>query len=188
MDSNIDIQTFNALYNESYSNFLRFAIGYVRDQHIAEDFVSESFTTYWEKRKELDEDSNPKAYILTIIRNKCLNHIQHIQIKQRVNNELTEHADWALTISINTLEACNPEHLFSKEIQEIIKTTLEKLPHKTQHAFNLSRNLNLTNKEVAQKMNLSTKSVEYHISKALAQLRISLKDFVYLIPFLYFLC
>lgn len=185
MKSINDIQDFNTLFTENYANFLRFAYGYVRDQHIAEDFVSESFTTYWEKKEELDPQSNPKAYILTVLRNKCLNHLQQLKTKQHIKNKLTEHAEWRLTISINTLEACNPDFIFSEELKDMIDKSINSLPPKTKEIFLLSRNQYLTNKEISLKMKLTTKAVEYHITKALSQLRISLKDFLYLLPFLY---
>lgn len=182
------MQSFNNLYNENYASFLRFAIGYVRDQHVAEDFVSESFMTYWENRNNLSTETNPKAYILTVLKNKCLNYLKHLQIKNRITDEMTEHAEWRISISINSLEACNPDFIFSKEIKDIVDTTISKLPQKTRQAFMLSRKQNLTNKEIAKKMNFSEKSVEYHISKALSQLRLSLKDFMYMIPFLGLIC
>ena len=188
MESINDINSFNSLYNESYKSFLKFTYGYVKDLSISEDFVSEAFMLYWEKRNELLEDTVPKAYILTILKNKCLNHLKHMQVKQRVKSELTEHADWVLNISINSMEACDPDFIFSKEIQEIIDSTINRLPEKTKLAFLLSRNHNLTNKEIANHMLLSVKSVEYHISKALSQLRVSLKDFMCVLPFLYFIC
>lgn len=188
MDKINDIKDFNKLYNESYNNFLRFAFGYVRDQHIAEDFVSESYTTYWEKAQELSEDTNPKAYILTVLRNKCLNHLQHLKVRQKVEGELIEHADWLLTININSLNACDPDFIFSKEIKSIVDSTINQLPDKTQQVFILSRKENLTNKEIAMEMKFSEKSVEYHISKALSMLRSSLKDFIVLAPFFGFIC
>lgn len=178
MKSTFDIHHFNQLFNEYYAQFVRFANGYVRDEALAEDFVSEAFTVFWEKREELLSNSNSPAYILTIIKNKCLNHLHHIQIRQRIETELNEHNKWALSTSISTLEACNPDFLFSDEVQQIINKTLEKLPSKTRRIFVLSRYQGFTYKEIAEKMNLSNKSIEFHISKALAKFRLTLKDFI----------
>lgn len=180
-----DIQNFNALFNEYYRRFIRFAIGYLKDEQIAEDFVSEAFTVYWENKEDLLPETNPPAYILTIIKNKCLNHIKHIQIHQRVTDELRDHSEWVLQTKISTLEACDPDFIFSKELQEIIENTLEKLPKKTQQIFSLSRDKGLTYKDIAYKTNLSQKAVEFHISKALHHLRVSLKDFIALSAFIF---
>lgn len=179
------VKKFNQLFNEYYPRFIRFAMGYVRNEYIAEDFVSEAFTVYWENLKDLDPDTKPQAYILTVIRNKCLNHLQHLKIKNRIKSEITQHAEWKLNLSINTLEACNPDFLFSDEIQLIINETLNSLPDKTKQIFILSRFENLTYSEIARRMNLTDKSIEYHISKALEKFRISLKEFMYILVFVF---
>lgn len=185
MNSSTDIQNFNALFNEYYRRFIRFAIGYLKDEQMAEDFVSEAFTVYWENKADLLPETNPPAYILTIIKNKCLNHIKHLQIQQRVTVELRDHSEWVLQTKISTLEACDPDFIFSKELQEIIDNTLEKLPAKTRQIFSLSRDKGLSYKEIADKTNLSNKAVEFHISKALKHLRVSLRDFIALSTLLF---
>ena len=141
MNSSNDIQNFNSLYNEYYGRFVRFAIGYVKEEQTAEDFVSEAFTIYWEKRNELIKDTIPQAFILTIIKNKCINHLKHTHIHQRVADELREHSEWILKTKISTLEACDPDYLYSQELQEIIDNTLKRLPKKTQQIFSFSRDL-----------------------------------------------
>ena len=87
-------------------------------------------------------------------------------------------------MSINTLEACDPDFIFSDEIKQIVNSALDKLPKKTRQIFILNRYQGLTYKEIAEKMNLSVKTIEFHISKALCRLRFSLKDFLALSPFL----
>ena len=185
MNSFTDIQSFNQLFNEYYERFIRFAQGYVKERETAEDFVSEAFTLFWEYRENLLSDTKPQAYILTIVKNKCLNHLQHVQVWQRTENILCEHESWRLSLSINTLQACDPAFLFSEEIKQIIDQTLRKLPKKTRQIFILNRFEGLSYHEIAEKMNLSCKTIEYHVSKALKSLRLSLKDF-HLLPFFLF--
>jgi RNA polymerase sigma-70 factor (ECF subfamily) len=188
MSSFSDIQNFNRLFNEYYERFIRFALSYVKEQQIAEDFVTEAFTSYWEKRHQLSCDSKPPAYILTTIKNKCLNYLQNQKVQLRVKEELRDHYEWVLNTRINTLGACDPDFLFSDEIQRIIESTLKELPQKTRQIFVLSRFEGLSYKEIAEKMNLSTKSIEFHISKALGRLRLSLVDFICISLFLFYFC
>jgi RNA polymerase sigma-70 factor (ECF subfamily) len=89
-----------------------------------------------------------------------------------------------LQTKISTLEACDPDFLFSEEIQKIIDSTLNQLPKKTRQIFQMSRIEGLPYNVIAVKMNLSQKSIEYHISKALDVLRESLKDFLCIYPIL----
>lgn len=188
MNSFSDIQSFNQLFNEYYERFIRFAQGYVRERETAEDFVSEAFTLFWENRENLLPDTKPQAYILTIVKNKCLNHLQHIQVRQHTENVLSEHESWRFSQSINTLQACDPEFLFSEEMERIIHETLQNLPKKTRQIFVLNRFEGLSYHEIATKMNLSGKTIEYHISKALSELRVRLKFLYTLTPFLFIFC
>lgn len=186
MNSVSDIQAFNTLFNEYYPRFIRFALGYIREKQIAEDFVSEAFTIYWENRNQLSPDTKAPAYILTIVKNKCINYLQHLRVRLRAEKEINDHASWRLTLSINTLDACNPDFIFSDEIQQIVDATLQKLPKKTRQVFVLNRYEGFSYKEIAEKLNVSPKTIEFHISKALNQLRLSLKDFICLSPLLFY--
>ncbi len=181
-----DIQCFNRLFNEYYERFIRFASGYVRERQIAEDFVSEAFALYWENRESLLPETKPQAYILTIITNKCLNYLQHLQVCLRAEQVLSKDAEWQLNSRINSLKACDPDFLFSQEIQQIIEATLKRLPQKTRRIFVMSRYEGLSYRAIAQRMNLSIKTVEFHISKTLAYLRLSLKDFICFFPLLFY--
>ncbi|OJV39217.1 MAG: RNA polymerase subunit sigma-70 [Bacteroidia bacterium 43-41] len=186
MNSFSPLQNFNNLFNEYYDRFIRFAWGYVKEKEVAEDFVSEAFTIYWENREDLLPDTKAQAYILTIIKNKCLNYLQHIQVRQRAEKEINDHAEWLLSTRINTLQACDPDFIFSDEIQKIVESTLDKLPPRTRQIFILNRYQGLSYQDIANQMDLSIKTIEFHISKALAQLRFSLKDFICLSLFLFY--
>ena len=102
---------------------------YVRDMAVAEDFTIEALMQYWENRNTLKADSNVPAYILTIIKNKCINYLQHIQVREDASEHLKNHAEWELNTRISTLEACDPEELFTAEAQEIVNKTLATLPY-----------------------------------------------------------
>lgn len=176
-----DIATFNKLYNEYYQQFVRFAMGYIKDEVKAQDFVSDAFASYWEKKDILYEGTNAPGYILTIVRNNCLNYLQHQRIKLKAVKELSDHAQWILNTKINTLEACNPNKIFLKEVNQIIESTITKLPKRTAQIFRMSRFEHLSHREIARTLDISTKSVEYHITKTLNELRISLKDYLTLL-------
>ena len=92
--------------------------------------------------------------------------------------------DRELNIRISTLEACDPEEIFSHEIRTIIHNTLQSMPAQTRRIFEMSRFENKTVKEIAEETNITAKGVEYHITKALKVLRINLKDYL---PLFYFL-
>ena len=84
-----------------------------------------------------------------------------------------------------TLKACDPEYLFSDEMREIVRKTVDKLPSKTRRIFILNRYHGFPYKDIAQKMSLSPKTIEYHVSKALKCLRFSLRDFILFLAVLF---
>lgn len=178
MDSKADLKIFNQLFIDYQERFIRFAYTYVEDMAIAEDFTSEAFIYYWENRHTLKDNSNIPAYILTVVKHKCLNYLQHVQVKEQTTEKLINLATWELNIRITTLKACDPEEAFSNEAMEIVRKTLEAMPVKTRKVFIMSRFEDKTYNEIASELNLTRKGVEFHISKTLKALRFKLKDYL----------
>ncbi len=183
MEYSADLKAFNQLFSDYQGRFIRFANMYVRDMAVAEDFTIEALMQYWENRNALKADSNVPAYILTIIKNKCINYLQHIQVREDVSEHLKNHAEWELNTRISTLEACNPEELFTAEAQEIVNKTLATLPEQTRRIFIMSRYENKPYKEIAETLGMTTKGVEYHIAQTLKRLHTNLKDYIPLLLF-----
>lgn len=173
----MDLKAFNQLFSDYQGRFIRFAQTYVRDTAVAEDFTVEALMYYWEKQKVLPEDTNVPAYILTIIKHKCLNHLQHQQVQEEVSEKLKDHAVWELNTRISTLRACEPSELFTAEAQAIVDRTLAGLPEQTRRIFMMSRYENKSHKEIAELTGMTTKGVEFHVNKALKELRTNLKDY-----------
>lgn len=178
MDATTELKAFNQLFTDYQSRFIRFANFYIRDTAVAEDFTIEALMYYWENRHRLESETNIPAYILTIIKNKCLNHLTHRQTVENVSEMLLSNAQWELSTRVASLQECEPYELFTAEMHEIVDKTLESLPKQTKDIFIMSRYQNLSHKEIADKLNITTKGVEFHISKAIKALRISLKDYM----------
>lgn len=181
-----DIKAFNQLFADYQRRFIRFANSYVRDEVIAEDFVMEALMYYWENRSTLSADSNVPAYVLTIIKHKCLNHLHHIKIKEEIDEKLLAHAEWELSTRIFSLEACEPAELFTAEAEQIVNDTLDSLPEQTRKIFRMSRYENKSYKEIAEELKITTKGVEFHITKALNVLRVNLKDYLPVFFYLFY--
>lgn len=161
MEQVSDLSLFNELFTIYKGRFVRFAQTFTRDATIAEDIVIDSLIYYWEHRTELNKESNIPAYVLTVIKHKCLNYLQHKTVIKEVSEQLYEHAQWELNTRIATLEACEPYEIFAAEAQKIVNDTLDLLPERTREIFIMSRIQNLPHKEIAEKLNISYKSVEF---------------------------
>jgi RNA polymerase sigma-70 factor (ECF subfamily) len=181
-----DTQQFNRLYHDCRAGFIRFAETYVEDPAIAEDIVMDSLMYYWENRRLLKHEDNVPAYVLAAIKNKCINWLRRERLREEAERYLRQREDRELNLRLATLEACNPEKLFSDEIRQIVDRVLQSLPVRSREIFVRSKYENRTNREIADTMHLSVKSIEYHITKVLKILRIALKDYRTPIFFLFF--
>jgi len=185
MKESSDLQMFNHLFTNYKKRFVHFARTYVDDEMMAEDIAVESLMYYWENRQKLESHSNIPAYVLTVVKHKCLDHLRRQRTHEVFTEYLQNNETRKLNLQIATLEACNPERIFSEELQSLVDKTLNTLPEQTRDIFIRSRYYNQSHKEIAEALGISTKAVEFHITKALKVFRITLKD--YLPLFLYFI-
>jgi len=179
----LQIRQFNDIYEKYYRKAYRFSRMYVRNDQVAEDIAAESLIKVWETMKK-EAVEKPLALLLTILKHKSLDYLRKQISREEVFEALAEWQQRELSIRISTLEGCNPDDIFSIEIQTILSRTLEELPEQTRKVFIMSRFEQKSGKEIAEVLGITVKGVDYHISKALKVLRISLKDYL---PLFYFL-
>lgn len=184
MNKEQDIKTtFDLLYKQYYDKSVLYVKSYVHDMPAAMDIASDSLIRLWEKMKE-EEITNPQYLLISILRNKALDHLKHEAIKRKAFDNIQTLHQVDLDIRISTLESSVPESVFSAEIKMLVRNTLSTLPEQTRDIFNLSRFAHKSNKDIALKYNISVKAVEYHITKASKSLKIALKDYLVI----FFLC
>ena len=181
MDLNIsynklDKQLFEQLFKEFFSPLCRFAYGYLNDQDASQEIVQDVFINLWQKKETITSDKSVKSYLYTSVKNRCLNYIRDRK-KFR-----SQYLDVDIELEIPVQE----EDMFSEsETQDKINAALDKLPEKCRQVFELSRFEEMKYKEIAVKMNISIKTVEVQISKALKILREELKDLIVIIMLMF---
>ena len=183
--SNAIVSSFNEIYTSYYKKSFFFAKSYGHDDLAAEDIASDSLIKLWEKLKT-EKIDYIEPLLLTILKNKALDYLKHEEVKRTAFESMADWHQQELSIRISTLESCDPNEIFSDEVESIIRETLKLLPEQTRQIFLLSRFENKSNKEIAEQMGISIKGVEYHISKALKALRITLKDYLPLFYFFFY--
>ncbi len=132
------------------------------DPVTVEDLVQEVFMEVWRKHKSLNIQTSLKAYLKRAAINKTLNFIRDHKIKSEGEEQLS---------FFKAKEASAGEQLEAKELQERIQKAIDHLPEKCRIIFMLSRFEELSYKEIAERLDISTKTVENQISKALRLLR-----------------
>jgi len=141
----------------------------VRDKDAAEDIVQEVFIRFWNKKEDLPKDLDPKAYLFKSVYNASLNCIAEQKKSTKVEAETL--------INVEANEKADGE-ILHQETVEAIRLGLEQLPPACKNVFLLSRNEDLSYKEIADTLDISIKTVEAQMSKALRILRKHLMPFL----------
>lgn len=164
-------KVFEAIFRNHYEQLVHFALRYVRDDEVAEDLVQETFSNVWIKADAIQVRTTLKSYLFGAVRNACLNHLKHEKVKLAyATNEL---------FVVN--EADEADFLELDELKECIEKAFKKIPEKCRGIFEMSRYEGKKYQEIANELNLSIKTVENQMGKALKILREELKDYLVLI-------
>ncbi|MEA4949647.1 MAG: RNA polymerase sigma-70 factor [Petrimonas sp.] len=166
-----DEQAFKELFLEFFPALCVFAMRYVLQEETAKDLVQDVFFKIWKNRKNMDITTSFRNFLITSVRNHCTDYLR----KQKVENRYLEENMLAFSHT-------SPEEVYTlKELEVSIGEALAKLPLNVREAFEMSRFKGMTYIAIADKMEVSPKTVESYISKALKILRIELRDYL---PFL----
>lgn len=169
---------FGRLFATWRARFEAIACRYVRSAAVAEDLVSDSFMSFWENRGRIPADANLQAYILIIVRNKCLDWLRAQSLHAKIEQEVYELRRRVLAADIRSLQAFNPEEILSAEVAAIVRQSLDRLPELTREVFVARRFEELSYKEIAEKYGITVRRVEFELEKAVKQLRVALKDYL----------
>lgn len=150
------------LFDSFYTDLTRFALRLTADSMVAEEIVQDIFVYLWQNRHSIDIKSSVEAYLYRAVKNKCINFVRskvHLKNKITGNEEDMQHL-WV-----------HPNHLESDELPVLIGKAIKSLPVQTSLIFTLSRNSGLSYSEIAERLNVSQKTVEYHMSSALKSIK-----------------
>jgi RNA polymerase sigma-70 factor (ECF subfamily) len=164
-----NLHKFEGLFRDLFKPLCSFAMKYTGDLDAAKNLVHEVFIHVWEKFDSLPADTNYKSYFYTAVRNRCLNYIRDKKKFVAIEN-VAEHQ---LMEFNSTLE--------SSELAQKIETGIASLPEKCRIVFELNRVEGLKYAQIAEKLNISVKTVEAQMSKALAVMKDHLREFLTLI-------
>lgn len=163
---------FEKLFREHFTALCYFAQKYLGDLDSSKEIVHSVFIKIWENRAEFDWEKPSKSYLFTSVYNRSLNFI-------RDNKKFTSHD----TLEAQNATSQNAEYSNSMEVAELegkIKIALQQLPEKCREVFELNRFEGKKYAEIAEKLNISVKTVETHMSKALKIMKEELKDYLYI--------
>lgn len=157
-----------------YLRLFNFANGYLNNEENTKEVLQDVFLKLWDNRTKLAETTNLNAYLFTLTRNRCIDLIRRERLmlqfradKQEEYRRLSENFD-ALSDPIL-------DDIFAMEIQSEVNRAIGSLPEQCRKVFILSRTNGLKNKEISESLELSEKTVESHLTKALKTIRMALE-------------
>ena len=170
-----DKYSFEKVYRYYYPRLNYFSRQYLLDAEASKNIVQDVFTELWDKRNTLRSDTNLNAWLFTVTKNKSLKTIGHLKSQQNYDNYIRNRL---LDVNYKSLAEFDTSNMVFEELQSQIQVALNKLPPACRKVFEMSRFEDKKNKEIAEELNLSIKTVEAQISKALRSLKTDLNDYL----------
>lgn len=163
-----DHEAFKTMYYDFFAPLCVFARRYIDSAEDCEDVVQEVFYRIWMKRKELYVDTSARHFLMISVRNACLDFLRHKEATNRWVEQWHEERGEVDTSALYT----------TFELEQLLEKALAKLPEQLASTFRLSRFEGKTYTEIAAEKQISVKTVESYMTKALKFLRVELKDYL----------
>lgn len=154
-------------FDTYYDDLCNFVNSYLRDESLSEDIVQSIFIYLWDKRDSIPNHCSIKSYLYMASKNKSLNYLRNDRTKNRILEKLS--FEPKLTFANEA-----DQFLEFEELKMIVSNAIDKLPNQCKTIYQLSREDGLSNKEIAEKLGISAKTVENQMTIAIRKI----KDFM----------
>ena len=158
-----DEDAFCELYAAYKNRLLYFAMKFVKSREFAEDIFQDAFTVVWQSRRFINPDASFSSYLYTIVRNRILNQIRDMANEDKLKEHILSHA-------VDSANEANNKILFD-DLKDVLIRALEQLTPRQREVFNMSRDLQMSHKEIAEALGVSVNTVQEHISVSLKVIR-----------------
>ena len=161
------MKAFNKIFDRYGKRLYHFSLGYLKSSANAEEIVQDVFLKIWSNREELSVQKSFESYLFTIAKNGILNTIRKSNSEQTYLNYAKLHPGKNILVD---------EELDFKELEKSYKQSIEMLSPRRKEIYLLSREQSLSNAEIAEKMNISIKTVENQMTSAISEIRKNLRS------------
>ena len=157
------------LYDQHYQILCHVAAQYVKDDFLAETIVGDVIFHLWEVRETIEINTSVRSYLMTCVRNRCIDYLKSQYHKREVAHSDTGLRDFPVLQYVKD-DDYPLGKLLEKELEDEIMNAINRLPDECRRVFNMSRFENRKYEEIAQELKISVNTVKYHIKHALALL------------------
>lgn len=168
-----DHKAFDALFLLYHPRVKNFLLGFVKDEEEACDMAQDIFFKVWTNRESISRVSSLKAYLYRMARNMVYDYFEHNLVKESYERKQL--------LSANEYADLIEEDLYAKELSILIDIAIEQMPEQRRRIFKMSRKDGLSNEEISRKLEINKRTVENHITQALADLRLIIRNTAFLL-------
>ena len=157
-----DYDAYEDLFMQFYSKFVSFADSILHDREVAKDLVQEQFLKVWINRERLDEKKSIQNYLYVFTKRAILNYLRDHKQADRIED---------IEMAFFKEKETPGSFVEINELKHRLYCGISQMPEQRKRVFLLSREEGLSNQEIAERLNLSVRTVERHISLALSDIR-----------------
>ncbi|MBD0830859.1 RNA polymerase sigma-70 factor [Aestuariibaculum sediminum] len=170
-----DDLAFEYFFNKYYGNIVGFCMQFIYDEEESKNITQEAFLNLWINRSKINLPTGINSFLYTYAKSKCLNLLRSKKIREKYKNETLNKRESLLNQEV--LNSFDFDSMDFSELEQIIHESIENLPKKTKEIFIKKRFENKKNKEIAHELDVSLKTVESHMTKALKALKTNLSPY-----------
>jgi len=163
-----DEEAFSELYEQYKSVSYAFVFSLVKDSSVSKDIVHDVFVKLWVKRDTLQRVVSFNAYLFQMLKNAVFDYFEVLRINRRYVTEMVKTSDEFSDITNSSVDF--------NELQLLVFETVSKMPERRRQVFQMSRYQNIENKEISLRLGIDIRTVENHISAALAEIRLAVQE------------
>ena len=159
----VDEGAFCELYATYKNRLIYFAMRFLKSREYAEDVFQDAFTVVWQSRRFINPDASFSSYLYTIMRNRILNQLRNAANEEKLKESILSQA---LDYTEDT-----KRKVMLNDLKSLISHALQQLTPRQREIFEMSREAQLSHKEIADKLGISVNTVQEHISTSLKLIR-----------------
>ena len=167
-----DEQAFTVLYEKYWEKLFVVALNRVQSVEVAKELVQDLFTALWKNRSRIVIRKNVSSYLFGALRNIILDHIRQEIVREKYIRHISRFH--------HSQDNSTADQLGLSDLNNAMKEAVDHLPPRCRQVYELSRNEHFSNREIADRLHISHKTVENHITKALKILRHYLREYTML--------
>lgn len=164
-----DEDAFCELYASYKSRLIYFAMRFLKSQEYAEDIFQDTFTLIWQSRRFINPNTSFSSYLYTIVRNRVLNQLRDLEHQGKLKEEI-------LALSVDYTDDTR-ECILANDLRSLIISAMQQLTDRQREIFRMSREEQMSHREIAEALGISVNTVQEHISSSLRILRAYLKKY-----------